>query len=196
MSTNQPSGQPVGGWEGAKTCQNSNAGSFFGNWRGGVGLRRAIVARLWGCHVIAPAPPSIPRIILLGLRRWGPHQKNSSKFEFWTICPPTAPAKHASERTPIPPKLGHRTASRGGGEGGGGGRNPPKLEFWRLFGRRHLFKSSRIQDSHAPGTYFHPAVSRSPTATTTLHHTACGSMVATGYAKTRAAFEFWRFFCS
>ena len=84
---------------------------------------------------------------------------------------------------------------RGGG-GGGGGRNPPKLEFWRFFGRRHLFKSSRIQDSHAPGTYFHPAVSRSPTATTTLHHTACGSMVATGYAKTSAAFEFWRFFCS
>ena len=83
-----------------------------------------------------------------------------------------------------------------GGEGGGGGRNRPKLEFWRLFGRRHLFKSSRIQDSHAPGTYFHPAVSRSPTATTTLHHTACGSMVATGYAKTRAALEFWRFFCS
>ena len=196
MSTNQPSGQPVGGWEGATTCQNSNAGSFFGNWRGGVGLRRAIVARLWGCHVIAPAPPSIPRIILLGLRRWGPHQKNSSKLEFWTIFLPTAPAKHASERTPIPPKLGHRTASRGGGEGGGGGRNRPKLEFWRLFGRRHLFKSSRIQDSHAPGTYFHPAVSRSPTATTTLHHTACGSMVATGYAKTRAAFEFWRFFCS
>ena len=50
MSTNQPSGQPVGGWEGAKTSQNSNAGSFFGNWRGGVGLRRAIVARGGAAH--------------------------------------------------------------------------------------------------------------------------------------------------
>ena len=106
---------------GGKNLPKLERGQLFWQLEGGVGLRRAIVARLWGCHVIAPAPPSIPRIILLGLRRWGPHQKNSSKLKFWTLFPLTGPAKHASERTPIPPKLGHRTASRGGGEGGGEG---------------------------------------------------------------------------
>ena len=43
MSTNQPSGQPVGGWEGAKTCQNSNAGSFLAT----EGVALDYVGRLW-----------------------------------------------------------------------------------------------------------------------------------------------------
>jgi len=121
MSTNQPSGQPEGGWGGAKTCQNSNAGSFFGNWRGGVGLRRAIVARLWGCHVIAPAPPSIPRIILLGLRRWGPHQKtaqnsNSGRF-FHRRGPRSMPRKEPPSRR----SLATERLPEGGGGGGEGG---------------------------------------------------------------------------
>ena len=151
---------------------------------------------MWGCHVIAPARPSIPRIILIGLRRWGPHQKtaqnsNSGRF-FHRRGPRSMLRKEPHSRR----SLATERLPGGGGGGGGGGRNRPKLEFWRLFGRRHLFKSSRIQDGHAPRRYFHRAVSRSPTATTTLRHTACGSMVATGYAKTRAAFEFWRLFCS
>ena len=152
------------------------------------------MARLWGCHVIALARPPIPRIILLGLRRWGPHQKNTSKLEFRSLFTPNGPAKGAWGITPLPPKLGHRTASRKGGGRGGGGRIRPKLEFWRLFAIGHLFKSSRIQHGNARRQYFHPAASRSHIATTTLHHTACGSTVATGWAKTRAAFEIWRFF--
>ena len=79
------------------------------------------MARLWGCHVIALARPPIPRIILLGLRRWGPHQKNTSKLEFRSLFTPNGPAKGAWGITPLPPKLGHRTASRKGGGGGGEG---------------------------------------------------------------------------
>ena len=67
-----------------------------------------------------------------------------------------------------------------GGEGGVGGRNRPKLESWRVFGRRHLFKSSRIQDGHAHREYSYPAPSRAQVATTTLRRTARGVLVATG----------------
>ena len=42
-----PSGTPVAGWGGAKTCQNSYSGWFFGSRWASVGLRRAIVERLW-----------------------------------------------------------------------------------------------------------------------------------------------------
>ena len=197
MSTNQPSGQPVGGWEGAKTCQNSNAGSFFGNWRGALDYG----GRLWRDCGDATLSLRLPHryresfclACAAGVRIKKKHLKTQILDAFSTdgareACFGKNP--HPAEAWPP------NGFARGWGGGGGGRRNPQKLEFWRLFGRRQLFKSSRIQDSHAPGTYFHPAVSRSPIATTTLHHTACGSMVATGYAKTRAAFEFWRFFCS
>ena len=165
---------------GGKILPKLERGQLFCQLEGRIGLRRAIVARLWGCHVIALARPPIPRIILLGLRRWGPHQKNTSKLEFRSLFTPNGPAKGAWGITPLPPKLGHRTASRKGGGRGGEGRNRPKLEFWRLFAIGHLFKSSRIQDGNAPRKYFRPAASRSHIATIILHHTACKSTVATG----------------
>ena len=177
---------------GGKNLPKLERGQLFGPLKGGRWITAGDCSPIVGMPRYRSGSPIDTANHFDWLAPLGSASKNSSKLEFWALFPPTGPAKHASERTPFPPKLGHRTASRGGG----GGRNRPKLEFWRLFGRRHLFKSSRIQDGHAPRRYFHRAVSRSPTATTTLRHTACGSMVATGYAKTRAAFEFWRLFCS
>ena len=130
-----PSGPPVGGWEGQTPVKTRTRAAFLATEEGGVGLRRAIVARLWGCHVIAPARPSMPRIILLGSRRWGPHQKTAQHSNYGRFCPPTGPANHASERAPIPPKLGHRTASRWGVGGGGRGAKSSKTRnltpFWQ-----------------------------------------------------------------
>ena len=124
---------------------------------------------------------------------------SASKKQLKTRIPerfsiPKGSAKGAREITSNRQRLPPHGFPKGGGEGGGGGRIRPKLEFWRLFAIGHLFKSSRIQDGNARRKSFHPAASPSHIATNILHHTACKSTVATGKAKTRAAFEFWRFF--
>ena len=66
----------------------------------------------------------------------GSASKSCSKLEFWALFPPTGPAKHASERTPNPPKLGHRTASRKGGGREGRGANSSKTRVLATFCHR------------------------------------------------------------
>ena len=116
---------------GAKTCQNSYSGGFFGSRRASVGLRRAIVERLWGCHVIAPARPSIPRIILIGLRRWGPHQKtaqnsNSGRF-FHRRGPRSMLRKEPHSRR----SLATERLREGGGRGAKSSKTRVLAPFWQ-----------------------------------------------------------------
>ena len=64
----------------------------------------------------------------------GSASKNSSKFKSWSFFTPNGPAKGAWGITPIPPKLGHRTASReeGGGRGRGAKSSKTRIlaPFW------------------------------------------------------------------
>ena len=126
-STNQPSGQPVGGWGGGKNLPKLERGQLFGPLKGGRWITAGDCSPIVGMPRYRFGSPIDTANHFDWLAPLGSASKNSSKLEFWALFPPTGPAKHASERTPFPPKLGHRTASRRAGEGGGGGRKRPKL---------------------------------------------------------------------
>ena len=134
MSTNQPSGQPVGGWGGGKNLPKLERGQLFGPLKGGRWITAGDCSPIVGMPRYRSGSPIDTANHFDWLAPLGSASKNSSKLEFWALFPPTGPAKHASERTPFPPKLGHRTASRGGGGGGRGAKSSKTrvlAPFWQ-----------------------------------------------------------------
>ena len=105
---------------GQKPANTRTRAAFLATEEGGVGLRRAIVARLWGCHVIAPARPSMPRIILLGSRRWGPHQKTAQHSNYGRFFHRRGPRIMLRKEPPSRRSLATERLPDGGGRGGVG----------------------------------------------------------------------------
>ena len=112
-----PSGPPVSGWGGVKPAKTRTRAAFLAT-EGGRWITAGDCSPIVGMPRYRSGSPIDTANHFDWLAPLGSASKNSSKLEFWALFPPTGPAKHASERTPFPPKLGHRTASRGGGEGG------------------------------------------------------------------------------
>ena len=112
---------------GGKNLPKLERGQLFGPLKGGRWITAGDCSPIVGMPRYRSGSPIDTANHFDWLAPLGSASKNSSKLEFWALFPPTGPAKHASERTPFPPKLGHRTASRRAGEGGGGGRKRPKL---------------------------------------------------------------------
>ena len=108
----------VGGGENLPKLER---GQLFGPLKGGRWITAGDCSPIVGMPRYRSGSPIDTANHFDWLAPLGSASKNSSKLEFWALFPPTGPAKHASERTPFPPKLGHRTASQRGGGGVEGG---------------------------------------------------------------------------